>query len=79
MMNVKVKVYDDVKYNPESKKVSEVEYSNIQSIEVKVIEDGDLYRYGFNDYDEYKEYCFLTFADGEVSTFRNSHVDIFRI
>lgn len=79
MMNVKVKVYDNVKYNPNSKKVAEVEYNNVTSIEVKVIEDNDLYRYGFNDYDEYKEYCFLTFADGEVVTFRNSHVDVFRI
>lgn len=79
MMNVKVKVYDDVKYTTGRKKVAEVEYSDIQSIEVKVIEDDDLYRYGFNDYDEYKEYCFLTYADGEVITFRNSHVDVFRI
>ena len=35
MMNVKVKVYDNVKYNPESEKVAEVEYLNIRDMEVK--------------------------------------------
>ena len=34
MMNVKVKVYNGVKYNANSEKVAEVEYNNIRGYEV---------------------------------------------
>ena len=33
-MDVKVKIYNGVKYNKDSEKVAEVEYKNIQSFEV---------------------------------------------
>ena len=34
MMNVKVKIYNGVKYNLENEKVAEVEYNNIRGYEV---------------------------------------------
>ena len=34
---------------------------------------------GFDTVDEFEEYLILTFENGETSTFRNSHVDLFRI
>ena len=78
MMNVKVKVYDQSKYNAESKQVAEVEYRNIKAFEVKVIEDEEIFNMGFDEVDEDKEYLILTTEDGETSTFRNSLVDLFR-
>ena len=80
-MNVKIKIYDGVKYNVESKKVAEIEYDNIKGYEVvtgdKATEIG--LETDENSRDEYNEYLVITLADGETSTFCNSHVDMFRI
>ena len=80
-MNVKIKIYDGVKYNVESKKVAEIEYHNIKGYEVatgdKATEIG--LQTDENSRDEYNEYLIITLADGETSTFCNSHVDMFRI
>ena len=81
MMNVKIKIYDGVKYNVVSKKVAEIEYDNIRGYEVVIgdkateigLETDD------NSRDEYNEYLVITLEDGETSTFCNSHVDMFRI
>ena len=81
MMNVMIKIYDGVKYNVESKKVAEIEYDNIKGYEVVTgdkateigLETDEIIR------DEYNEYLVITLADGETSTFCNSHVDMFRI
>ena len=81
MMNVKVKVYNEVKYNANSEKVAEVEYNNIRGYEVVTGErateigletDG-------SSRDDYSEYLIITLENGETSTFRNSYVDLFRI
>ena len=77
-MKVKVKVYDGVKYNKGSEKVAEVEYQ-IEDYEVKQISDEEIAAMGFDTVDEFEEYLILTFENGETSTFRNSHVDLFRI
>ena len=77
-MTVKVKVYNECKYNPTSEKIAEVEYK-IKGYEVKEIEDAELYAMGFDETDEYKEYLILTLEDGETATFRNSHIDMFRV
>lgn len=80
-MDVKVKIYNGVKYNKDSEKVAEVEYKNIQSFEVvfgeratKISLETDE-----NSRDEFNEYLVITLEDGETSTFCNSHVDLFRI
>lgn len=82
MMSVKVVVYDKCKYDLTSEKVAEVEYKNIKGfdilsdimtverIEAETDESG---------IDEYHEYLIITLEDGETATFRNSHVDMFRI
>ena len=77
-MIVKVKVYNMCKYNSKSEKIAEVEYNPIK-IEVVKIPDEQIYAMGFDELDEYGEYLIMTHGDGETSTFRNSHVDVFRI
>ena len=81
MMDVKVKIYNVVKYNMEAEKVAEVEYKNIKRFEVvtgeRAMEIGN--ETDENSRDEYNEYLVITLEDGETSTFCNSHVDLFII
>ena len=77
-MKFKVKVYDNIKYSSDSKKVAETIYEDVISIETKYISDKDIYDAGFDSVDPYGEYTILTFANGEHSTFRNSFCDVFR-
>ena len=80
-MNVKVKIYNGVKYEKSSVKLAEVEYTNIRGYEVVT---GDrATKIGIetdgNSRDEYNEYLIITLENGETATFCNSHVDMFRI
>ena len=77
-MKIEVEVYNEVKYNSTSEKVAETIYNNVKSLEVKEITDEEIYRLGFDEVDDYKEYAIITFENGETATFRNSYVDIFR-
>lgn len=77
-MKILVKVYDGSKYDATSEKVAETRYNDVVSLDVKSISDDEILKV-FDDVDEYGEYAILTFADGTTSTFRNSHVDIFRV
>ncbi len=79
MMNVKVIIYDGVKYETTSKKCKSVEYENIRSLRVEHIENDEIYKMGFDETDEYQEYMIIIYADGDESYFRNSHCDAFRI
>lgn len=79
-MKVLVRVYDGVKYNADSKKVADVEYQ-VEGFDVvtgsRATEIG--LETDENSRDEYNEYLVLNLKNGEVSTFCNSHVDLFRI
>lgn len=77
-MKVLVEVYDGIKYDARSKKVSEGEYI-IKDYEVKQISDDEIYRMGFDEVDPFGEYLILTGHDGEISTFRNSLCDMFML
>ena len=79
MMNVKVKMYNGIKYELSSEKVAEIEYENIKGFEVVT---GDrATQIGFetdeNSRDEYNEYLIITLKSDETATFCNSHVDLF--
>lgn len=81
-MKVLVRVYDEVKYNAGSEKAREVELDNVKSFEVvsdpKAVYEIESHTDG-SCIDEYHEYLVLHLENGETSTFRNSHVDLFRI
>lgn len=81
MMNIKLKFYDGVKYNLESEKIAEIEYNNIRGY--KVVTGNKATQIGLetdeNSRDEYNEYLIITLENGDKATFRNSHVDMFRI
>lgn len=80
-MNVKVKIYDEVKYNPTSVIIEEVEYKNIKGFKVVTREEATQIglKTDENSRDAYNEYLVITLEDGETATFRNSNVDLFRI
>ena len=77
-MKVKVKLYDRCKYDKESNKVAEVKYD---ILDYKVVYGEEATKIGEqtdeNSRDEYNEYLVLYLADGDTSTFCNSHVDLF--
>lgn len=79
-MKVIVKIYDEVKYSTESKKIGQVEYdiegfkvigggAEAQEIEEDLNEEST---------DEFHEYLVLDLGNGKTATFRNSHVDMFK-
>ena len=78
-MDIKLKVYNGVKYNKDSKEVGQLEYKNIQSYEhvfgerAKEIE----LETDENSRDEFNEYLIITLEDGETLTFCNSHVELY--
>ena len=80
-MKLKVKIYNGVKYEASSEKVAEVEYTSVIGYEVvtgdRATEIG--LETDENSRDPYNEYLVITLENGDVSTFRNSHVDMFII
>ena len=81
-MKVKIKIYDEEKYSPLSEKIAEVEYDGVKGFDVvsapAAVEEIES-RTDRSGIDENHEYLVLQFENGETSTFRNSHVDLFRI
>lgn len=78
---VKIKVYDKVKYLNESEKVAETTYKpgEVTGYEVVNKTADEIAAEGFDDVDDFGEYLVLTFADGNTATFRNSYVDMFTV
>lgn len=79
-MNVKLKIYNGVKYNPQSKIIKEIS-CNIKGY--KVLSGRKATKLGKqkdeNSRDKYNEYLIITLLNGERLTFCNSLVDMFII
>lgn len=79
-MNVKLKFYNGIKYNPQSDIIKEVE-CNIKNY--KVVTGKKATKLGKqineNSRDKYNEYLIITSDTGERFTFCNSLVDMFII
>lgn len=78
-MTFEVKVYDKCKYIRDSKVRATAVLTGVDSLEVARISDEEIYRMGFDEADEYGEYCIVTFMNGKTSTYRNSRVDVFNL
>ena len=78
MMNVKVRIYDGIKYF-KCKKVKEILYRNIRGFEVATGERAEqiISETDGSCIDEFNEYLVIYLEDGNTATFRNSHVDLF--
>ena len=79
-MNVKLKIYNGVKYNPQNKIISEI-VCNIKGY--KVLTGKKATKFGKqieeNSRDKYNEYLLITLDNGEKAIFCNSLVDMFII
>ena len=79
-MNVKLKLYNGVKYNPENKIISEIE-CNIKGY--KILTGKKATKLGKqrdkNSRDKYNEYLIITLDTGGKVIFCNSLVDMFII
>ena len=79
-MNVKLKLYNGVKYNPQNKIICEIEFV-IKGY--KVLSGRKATKWGKqtdkNSRDKYNEYLRITLDNGEKLTFCNSLVDMFII
>ena len=80
MMNVKVKLYDGMKYEAESKKVAEIEcaINNFKVVSMEQLKE-EFGCYYASMEDEFDEYLVLYLATGGEATFRNSYCDMFRM
>jgi len=80
-MKMMIEVYDKCKYNPDSQLVQRVRFDNVVKYEVVSGASAEEIEKFINpnDKDDYHEYLNLYFDDGEIGTYRNSYVDLFRI
>lgn len=79
-MIVNIKLYDKCKYVEDSKVLAEVDLTGVTSVDVKEIPKNEILRETDGScVDEYNKYTLLTFENGEISTYRHSHVDVFRL
>lgn len=78
-MTIKVKIYDKVKYDPTSRKTAETILENVKGFEMRELSDEEVRQNGFDEFDENKEYVKLTLDNGDVTTYRSSHADFFKI
>lgn len=78
-MTVKVKGYRGTKYTAKET-AFEVKYEDVTKFEVKQIPAEEILKQtDESGVDEYNEYLIIYFEDGDTATFRNSHVDLFKI
>ena len=76
--DAEIKIYEGVKYTSERGERITHEYKGIKFWEIVTDEDAEeIEANGLID--EHHEYLVLHFEDGNTATFRNSHVDMFRI
>lgn len=79
-MKLNVKLYNECKYEKDSKVIKDVNLECIASLEIKEIPISEILKETDGScVDPYNDYLILTYENGETSTFRNSHVDAFRI
>lgn len=76
-MKAKVKIYDGVKYDNCSRKIADLEYTNVEGYSVISGEDGKKIGSNMDIEDEFNEYLVITFSNTQKAIFCNSHVVLF--
>ena len=78
-MDVKLKIYDGIKYFICKKKVKEIKYRNIRGFEVVTGERADQIssEIDASSIDPYNEYLVIYLEDGSTATFGYSKSDLF--
>ena len=79
-MKLNVKLYNECKYEKDSKVIKDVNLEGIAGLEIKEIPISEILKETDGScVDPYNDYLILTYENGETSIFRNSYVDAFRI
>lgn len=79
-MKINIKLYDKCKYLEDSKVIASVDLEGIASFKVRDIPKSEILKETDGScVDEYNKYTILTFENGETSTYRHCHVDVFRL
>ena len=78
---VEIEIHEEVKYFDQSENLPIIRYTDAVAWEVVHGEAAELIEAESDGscIDKFHEYLVLYFANGETSTFRNSHVDMFII
>lgn len=71
-------IYDKARYTSGPIAHKEVTLNDVAKFEVVEMTDDQIRELGFEAADDYGEYLIITYKNGEVGTFRNSYVGIFR-
>lgn len=79
-MRMNIKLYDKCKYEEDSKVIASVDLTGVVGLDVREIPKSEILKETDGScVDEYNKYTILTFENGETSTYRHCHVDVFRV
>lgn len=79
-MRINIKLYDKNKYFEDANVIASVDLTGVVSLAVKDIPASEILKeFDGSCVDDYNKYLILTFADGEISTYRHCFVDAFRV
>ena len=79
-MLVNIKLYDKCKYEEDSNVIASVNLNGVVSLDVREIPESEILKETDGScVDEFNKYAILTFENGEISTYRHCHVDVFRL
>lgn len=79
-MRVNIKLYDKCKYEEDSKVIASVDLTGVVCVDVKEIPVSEILKETDGScVDDYNKYAILTFENGDTSTYRHCHVDVFRV
>lgn len=79
MMNFILKVYDKVKYLPDSAVETKMFYKGVESMTMTTLSEDKIHELGYDEADPFDEYVTFYFTNGSDSTFRSSFVDVFKV
>lgn len=77
-MKMIIKLYDGNKYSKDSKKIKEIVLDGVKDFRTVMMRKDQAQQLGYDEFDPYGSYLWITFEDGSTSAYRNSFVDLFK-